>query len=1147
MPLFSAIPASMPNQPPPVSPRLAMSNTTSAALKAHLQDIVPSSHLLRCHPANTDVKSGGLARFLHAIWPWSHNGAREDESAAMRAIGQQLMNDADALNAARASSSPAPPPFAITHKKYAGWGGLLMFGLLAEAEQGQGARQETRSLTTESGAPNTMAAAMTPYPYDVGSASQARHVRAAAGYNEPQDDGGVLHDELAFPQRTSLSRQPRALNFPRQVERDLSDALVLADLPEEDVGPVIRAVLEAFNQSPIRRKNKIRSETERLITLDIIVLTLGYTPGPYQTSFQKLGEQIRHLLGQIENSASAKQYLQESPPHSPVKMTVEDPEVLLDEYFDIASDNVIQKSTFFQDNSNSLDELIIETCQKRFDREVNLFTIPPLNQIHDVEFVKKYLIFIFRPYFTHQFTTRELFLGVHKRHAVQESMVDIIFPPGTSQFITSVLDAQPDITDYIEQELLTLYDKLSSNTEFESLFKQSLNYRVKGIVLEHIDVFKDAGIPRSISRFLQGDAIPHLVTLHRNVIPNIVMFTDPIDRTFVLVSLMYSEIKVFRKNIYYESLKEFVFKHLSLFDQQRITAGALNINIMCDAGIARNNIYSAYCAEPNLGHAHYLDYPKVLYDAMLSSIKLNINSITYTNFEYKRDDEIAIIQSLVFKMECLVAIASLMFISPLGTALFATIGLGSGIANFMLSKKNMQNTDNGIVYESALSEAKLGAWFTAFGAALDLSGGAKVLTNSFKAYKAKRLLGLGKASLTSPHMSEELKDLLKPKMYESQMQVSRLSSPDARGLQWGENNDSYLKVNGHYVKVVRSEDHEIYYVGKNAIATRFTSDGEFIPLKSIEKKNLAKGGMLSKDYGHFYKNSRKFKKINIPDTEGVGEVGYRSLARNHYIQFYSRTPAETQVGSETLVISAHGGYFSADLLEPSVALPPDVVIKFLAPHGMALEDPGLHKIVNAKTPFVSYLSIYDNHFNVQYIPQTHSQWRLPSHYDPELLPNVLGRWDGLQNYRHSHFAQEHPQYIARTIADNRKLAEMGEATLSDVLVVNNKISYVTDTDPAKASVQRVLDLDSAGELVNANGERYNTFVFAHCRNNLHLPESHISLYRTYFPSPVALPPGAVRARVILTIYRRANPHMPFDRQQRDIGDMALVPASDSLT
>lgn len=308
-----------------------------------------------------------------------------------------------------------------------------------------------------------------------------------------------------------------------------------------------------------------------------------------------------------------------------------------------------------------------------------------------------------------------------------------------------------------------------------------------------------------------------------------------------------------------------------------------------------------------------------------------------------------------------------------------------------------------------------------------------------------------------------------------------------------------------------------------------------------------KGGVLSRRHGYFYKNSPEFRKIPVPHAEGVGDVGYRSLSNNNYIQFYTRSPSGTEEGGKTLVISAHGGYFRSDTTRPPVMLPPDRTIQFLTPHATALEDPGLENIVNVNGHFEGYLSIYNNQYNVRFRPQYHNQWHFSHYYDPHDTFNTLGRRDGLQNYRHSHFAEEHPAFIAQVVANNRKLAAVDRATPTDVLIVNNKISYLTDTSLAKASVQRVLDLDRSGELVNAAGERYNTFVFAHCRSNLLLPESRISLYRAYFPSPAQLPEGALRSKVLLTIFCRQNAQSPFTRRQETVGEIAFVPVSNRPT
>lgn len=1093
----------------------AESTSAIPALSTRLNDVsFSSAQSSACSEPTLSGKTWSIMRFIYAVLPSRCNTSHDPDIAAKLAFGRQVMNDAMSLNASiEHAGKISPPTLRITNNKYALGAGLLMFGSRDRA-QGMQSGLAKEELSTNK------------------------------PYREHREPATRPYHEDIRPTHLPSSREERALNFIQYVKRDLDSAFYWADLPKIKKKSVMRSVLNEYRKTALSKKNKIDSQGERLIALDLILLRLGETSGRYQRDFQLLGEGIRELLRNINNSAMVRRYLLESSPHVPVRIVLDNPERVLDDYFEVFQQHEIQTHSYFSEYSNALDDLIIHVCQSQFPHYVKEFGIPSLNETFNVEFVKKYLILIFRPYITQSFTAKEIFLGVHKRYAVQESMVDIEFPRGTHKFITSVLSAQPDVTDFIERELFFLYKALKENAYFEYVYKQSLNYRMKGIVINYLDAFENIDVVKQVHLFLNDKTIPHVATLFGKVIPNVFILTDPISFYFVMISLSYSELKIFKKNVHYDELGVFVLNHLSVFDQQRVNSGSINIHVMCDAGIARNNIYKMYCEEDSLGHEYSLDYRKVLYEALLHSVKSNINAMTYTDAEYLHDNDLATLQNLIFKIDCIVSIVSLMLINPLTSALLATVGVGSGMGSIVLNNKIMKSTDNGVIYENALSEARIGAWFTVFGVALDVGSGTKLIANSFKAYKSRRLIGLGKTSLTSPHVSQELKGMIKPQMYDSQVPMDRLSAPDARGLQWSAYNVSYLKINNNYIKVVKAENNEIYYVGKYNIATRFTHEGEFKPLPVANKKSIKKGIVSSRYKSHFYKESPDFTAINIPKTDFSGEVGYRSLGDNHYIQFYTRSTDANHQGSKVLVISAHGGYFRADMRRPAVLLPPDTTIKFLSPHDTALEDPGLNNIVNAKKNIVEYLSIYNNNYKVQFIPQFHREWLYSERYNPIHPLSALGRQDGVQNYRHAHFASERPKLIAKVIAKNRKLAAKHQAALTDVLIVNNKIESIADTDLFKASVQRVFELDQSGELVNEVGERYNTFVFSHCRSNLAKADSKVSLYRTYFPSIPELPAGAFRAKVILTLFHRDSPQAPFAKHRKNVGEMAFVPVSE---
>ncbi|MBT9430349.1 MULTISPECIES: putative adhesin [Symbiopectobacterium] len=107
-----------------------------------------------------------------------------------------------------------------------------------------------------------------------------------------------------------------------------------------------------------------------------------------------------------------------------------------------------------------------------------------------------------------------------------------------------------------------------------------------------------------------------------------------------------------------------------------------------------------------------------------------------------------------------------------------------------------------------------------------------------------------------------------------------------------------------------------------------------------------------------YKSSPDFTPIKLRNAREVGTVGYRTLADDHYVQFFTKSPKGVQQhGSKTLVISAHGGYFDSDLAQPSVIIPADITLKILSPHGTLLEDPGLDTVMNDDVGFRAFLTV----------------------------------------------------------------------------------------------------------------------------------------------------------------------------------------------
>lgn len=279
-------------------------------------------------------------------------------------------------------------------------------------------------------------------------------------------------------------------------------------------------------------------------------------------------------------------------------------------------------------------------------------------------------------------------------------------------------------------------------------------------------------------------------------------------------------------------------------------------------------------------------------------------------------------------------------------------------------------------------------------------------------------------------------------------------------------------------------------------------------------------------------NSVKLMKYNMGDTS--------------YIQYYLKS-LNNDKASEDLVISAHGGFTTADTKAPVVVLPSDITIKMLSPHGTALNNPKLDNLINAGKDLKAYITITnDEVISVDFLPQIgNPKWLYSENYDPYAIQNVLGREDGLQNYRHIRYERESDMYIAQVLIKNYELAKKQEATLTDIITVSSEISTLKDASLEKASVQKILDLDRAGRLLNAKGERYKTISFCHCRCSFDQPNESISLY---FMVPAQLekiakktaPKSATTSEVTMTLLYRKDVSSPFEIKNYKIGRFAFI-------
>lgn len=118
--------------------------------------------------------------------------------------------------------------------------------------------------------------------------------------------------------------------------------------------------------------------------------------------------------------------------------------------------------------------------------------------------------------------------------------------------------------------------------------------------------------------------------------------------------------------------------------------------------------------------------------------------------------------------------------------------------------------------------------------------------------------------------------------------------------------------------------------------------------------------------------------------------------------------------------------------------------------------------------------------------------------------------------------------------------------MTDVLTVNDKFSDIGDTSLSEASLQKIIDLDREGKLINANGDRYKSIIFSHCRNHFLRSESSISTYsieKIENPQTQGLPKGATMSEITITRLHRAAVDKPFEKEILSMGYFAFIPVN----
>lgn len=279
---------------------------------------------------------------------------------------------------------------------------------------------------------------------------------------------------------------------------------------------------------------------------------------------------------------------------------------------------------------------------------------------------------------------------------------------------------------------------------------------------------------------------------------------------------------------------------------------------------------------------------------------------------------------------------------------------------------------------------------------------------------------------------------------------------------------------------------------------------------------------------HFhYLESVAFKPFDVTTRPGSETVGYRTIPDTDYVQIYTMQDGKPPIDQSTsLIVSAHGGYIDADLSTPAIALPADITLAMLTPHDTMLLDPTVDAVIN-DINFEAYATFRGELTKVKFIPQNHAEWLFGSNYDPADVMNTHGPVKGLTNYRHIQF-EENPWVLWSAVRRNRQRALTDNVARADVLVVNDGIVDFWQSDPGRASVARLLELDARGGLVNAHGERYRKLIFSHCRSNFDVPRNQVSTYRAI--SERLMEVGRARSNV----WQRAIYMTTFSRSRGDL-------------
>lgn len=1028
----------------------------------------------------------GMQRVLAYISPAitrqnTLTSAEDSELDAMLLSGQRHRAAAETLlqekQAAERSFSWGPP--LSRRQSYWVGGMLLLSGMLRVFGKSDLHRVEPLSHAQDTGTAASSGGGDTQASEAVYGPARADAVSAWEATAGDAALRGMQQHDAAPTGRRRVRREAQGSTKAAQL---LDKIYEIKKLPSSDKQRVIDPLLERYNESA--QQDNENSQEHRLMTLDRMANALSETSGVLWHHYQSIRQGLRNRLEAFRHQTAVNRYLEETAPSFSIVRTPRANEKLFAAYFNASDPHSLMLSLSRGMDSEYLDALILEVCNKHFRGITDYISMPPLNQTHRVMFdatsVTGRLILLPK-----YFTTKEIFLGVHQRQVLTQGAAAFFFPENTDLFLRFAVERTPNITDFIDRALKALLVKLEENKRFKSVFESTVYFRAIGVVITALEANPQLADTAVITRFLRREVSPQHVTLWDKTVPNLVAISESQSSDIVYISLAFSEVRVFAREQYKGDINVFIAKHLSLFDRQRLQASSLKPKRVCH-GLAHIHIANTpVCLDNPLCVKYDNDYPQTLYQALLVQIQENIDSLTYTNDEYQRHLNLAFAKGVFEAIGIMTGILSVAATGPFSAAVMASIGLGAGVGEVIINQRIAESTDNGMIYHQAVEHAQLGMWFIALGVMVDVPLSGKAIVNRFKTFRKSRVPVRADAAV-----------------------------PRRRAKTFGRKPDQ--------------------------------KKGPPVPDSAPQNAGPAKMGG-KKPTELIYKDSPTFREVKKSLNPAIGSAGYRTIGDNHYALFYTKVEEGAQTGGRTLLVSAHGGFFNVDRNEQAVALPAHLTVKMLAPHGTFLEDPTLRRVANAEINFQSFLTIKNGEARVHFRPQDHADWRHGPQYDPHLPRHALGLPDGLQNYRHYHFERESPSEISDVLIENRWLALFGQATPSDILVVHDKIAHFRDTNIAKASVGRVIELDSNGELVNVLGERYTTIIFSHCRANFFAPEWLTSTYKAVYPHPYDLRRPRRSARLVRTTLYRENVTMPFQQRDEELGEVAFYPVASNVS